>query len=369
MGFVRFFLAISVVLVHLGASNQFVGGKNAVQIFYMLSGFLISFILNENDSYKSVSHFYVNRFLRIFPMYYIIVIFALFLELYKYYNYGQSYTIYTIHHVPLFLAIAIVISNITIFFQDWLMFVGVQDGVAQFTRDFTASSPQVWNGLLAPQAWSLGIELCFYLIAPFIIRKRMYVIFVFILSLFIRYYLYESGIGIKDPWTYRFFPSELGLFMFGAMAHMFLYRAYKSASVSLILPASFTLLSVLYILFYTEIPKKNIISLDIYIFVYFFIALPFLFIINQQFKIDRYIGNLSYPIYICHIFVIKLLDQFGIDSKGGTMEILIILVATVAFSMGLHAFIESHIEVVRNSFRFRAVVTKPIPPGDQSGRC
>ena len=44
MGILRTLLALSVVLDHLGggATNQLVGGRLAVQLFYVISGFLIS---------------------------------------------------------------------------------------------------------------------------------------------------------------------------------------------------------------------------------------------------------------------------------------------------------------------------------------
>jgi peptidoglycan/LPS O-acetylase OafA/YrhL len=46
MGMLRTIFAISVVFVH-SYGHVFVGGRNAVQLFYIISGFLISYVLVE----------------------------------------------------------------------------------------------------------------------------------------------------------------------------------------------------------------------------------------------------------------------------------------------------------------------------------
>ena len=72
MGILRTLLALSVVLDHLGggATNQLVGGRLAVQLFYVISGFLISYVLTGTDRYQGATgHFYANRLLRLFPVY------------------------------------------------------------------------------------------------------------------------------------------------------------------------------------------------------------------------------------------------------------------------------------------------------------
>ena len=57
MGFLRTLLALSVVLDHLGGgtTDWLVGGRLAVQLFYVISGFLISYVLTATDHYKDRS--------------------------------------------------------------------------------------------------------------------------------------------------------------------------------------------------------------------------------------------------------------------------------------------------------------------------
>ena len=59
MGSLRTFLALTVVLSH-SYGYIFVGGRLAVQLFYIISGFLISYILLEANSYRSLKGFLVN---------------------------------------------------------------------------------------------------------------------------------------------------------------------------------------------------------------------------------------------------------------------------------------------------------------------
>ena len=71
MGTLRTLFALAVVFTHT-SGHFLIGGKNAVQLFYMISGFLISYILVERKVYVDVKSFYINRYLRIFPIYAVI---------------------------------------------------------------------------------------------------------------------------------------------------------------------------------------------------------------------------------------------------------------------------------------------------------
>ena len=63
MGSVRVLLAIAVVVEH-SFGMAFSGGVFAVQLFFVVSGFYISYILVEAQSYATVRGFYWNRILR-----------------------------------------------------------------------------------------------------------------------------------------------------------------------------------------------------------------------------------------------------------------------------------------------------------------
>ena len=114
----------------------------------------------------------------------------------------------------------IVLSQIVLFFQETVLFIGIEPntGALFFTSDFTNSNPQLHRFLLMPQAWSLEVELSFYLIAPFILWKSIKVIVgLIIVSVALWLFIYSLGLN-QDPWSYRFFSTELLFFLLGAVA-------------------------------------------------------------------------------------------------------------------------------------------------------
>jgi peptidoglycan/LPS O-acetylase OafA/YrhL len=241
----------------------------------------------------------------------------------------------------------LVLTNITIFGQDVVMFLGLDKhtGLLYFTSNFYQSDPQVFRFLLIPQAWSIGVELLFYLLAPIIVtRKTRYLFGIIGLSLFIRIGLIYLGYH-NDPWSYRFFPTELAFFVSGALSYRiynYLKRyklGYSNFYFILMFLISFTIL-------FQYIPVNNYIKMGLY-YISVVLCIPFAFIFNKDNKIDQKIGELSYPIYISHYLVIAVLSNMlfyksNIQFQGffsGTM--------TIIFSLILLKFIEEPVYKIR----------------------
>jgi len=226
------------------------------------------------------------------------------------------------------------ISNWIIFGQDVVLFLGlnVNNGVLFFTENFRNTYPQFYTFLIIPQAWTLSIELVFYLIAPLIVRRNIRLILWLILaSLLLRAYIY-FGLGwTNDPWTYRFFPTEIIFFLLGNIS----YRVYsfikddqKYRKFSLYLMALFLLV----LLFYQHIEALRWFKLLLY-YSFAVFSLPFIFNLTKNSKKDRKIGDLSYPIYLVHGFIIAfstpIIRWLGLNSFK--TPILIILSILAAF--------------------------------------
>jgi peptidoglycan/LPS O-acetylase OafA/YrhL len=307
MGLLRTLFALSVVLDHspFNQGNMLVGGRLAVQLFYVISGFLISYILTTNETYRaSKVRFYENRLLRLFPSYLAVAVVALAL------NWAANPAFLDVYRLsPNGADLFLVLANLFIFGQDWLMFFGVKSGVLTFTGSFADSDVPLYKGLLVPQAWTLGVELCFYLIAPFVLRSTRSIVALFIASLALRAVLLYAGVAQTDPWTYRFFPLELALFLAGALSHRMLLPVWQRMSIRVrYLPEFATALFAIYALFHFSVTINHNVR-DALALAVFTGILPLAFIYQARHRLDKKIGQLSYPIYISHSVAILLVHE------------------------------------------------------------
>lgn len=351
MGLLRTLLALSVVLDHLGAgaTDYLVGGRLAVQLFYVISGFLISYVLIGTDSYQgAVGKFYANRLLRLFPVYLAVAAMTLAAHLL---NGGEFFRFYD--HLPASAEGFLALSNLFIFGQDWLMFFGVRNGSLVFTGSFAHSDMPLYHGLLVPQAWTLGVEMTFYLVAPFVLGSPRRMLALLAASLALRAILIVNGIGTIDPWTYRFFPTELALFLLGALSHQMLLPRYTAWTRR-----------------YPRLPELGAAALLCYVFVHFSIGiphtvrdalavtlvvllLPLAFLFQARYRFDKSVGELSYPIYICHMLVIMFFDETlnSFERSQPALFTALVVAGCVGFAALLNAFIADPVERLRNRLR------------------
>ena len=359
MGILRFLLAISVVLVHSSSifGFSFVGGRNAVQAFYIISGFYMTLILNEkyigvNNSYKL---FISNRFLRIYPIYWVVLFLTILrcagILIYSKGNYLTDFYIYydNFYNMNFGSLFFLLFTNLFIFFQDTVMFLVLDKitGHLFFTSSFRETTPQLWHFLFIPQAWSIGVEITFYLIAPFIVRRKLkIIIFLIILSLILRLVLYFHFEFKIDPWTYRFFPTELMFFLLGSIT----YRIYKKLE-TIHIKNTFNKLILVgivgFTLLYSFLPLPGPVKSLLYL-ITFFISLPFIFIYTKNCKIDSYIGELSYPIYISHMFILGSISFLNIPKLAGGQGLSTTLL-TIVFSIILNELVAKKIEKIRKN--------------------
>lgn len=355
MGTLRTLFAIAVVLAH-SYGFVFVGGKNAVQLFYMISGFLISYVLVERKVYKNTRSFYLNRYLRLYPIYFVVALLSLVAFVFASVI-GNEVNFFKVYRdAPYAANILLVFSNATLFFQDWVMFSAVESKELVFSANFLKSDVVLYPALLVPQAWTLGVELTFYLMAPFILVRKNVLLLLLVLSIAVRAYLLYIGLGKSDPWTYRFFPAELALFLLGALAHQVLLPFYRKTLLGGGLFETYakvaTYIMIAITLMYWLIPIRETIK-TIVLFSVFLLLMPLTFVFQAQRRWDKWIGDLSYPIYICHmliIFIVTLvLGRFGITDK--LLISAIVVAVTVGFSITLNTFIGGPVEALRGRFR------------------
>lgn len=375
MGMVRLLLALSVVMAHASPifGQGLVGGRAAVQCFFVISGFYITMILNQD--YRNASLFYLNRALRIYPTYFVVMAFMLVLNWHS----GPDPMAWV---SPFTQAVRFLING-TLFFQDTIIFTGIgQGGHLHWAKSFTDYSSPGHGLLIIPPAWSISIELMFYLIAPFIVRRIPALLALFAASIAVRVLTY-TYVSASDPWTYRFVGSEMAWFALGGLSYHLMQRfpaLFARKWLGWIVTALFIYAMTRFSLFvhwwslsplmkplaFVQEPERD---LTCYTFILLTaLALPFLFSTFRNIRSDRFLGDLSYPVYLCHMFVIRSLNETG--AAYSTLDInirsLITVLCACLMAAGLFLLVDRPVEILRQRIRRKArqpvEVTAPPSP-------
>lgn len=342
MGFLRFFLALIVVVHHI---PQIPGNKSfpalmgyldamvAVLIFYIFSGFYMSLVINRK--YAQAAHFpcsfYANRALRIFPLYWLML-----LSVFIYYA--------AVRH------------------GDRVAWIGSQHGFFWFGQMFmniTTLGLDVVPSLggytlqLIGPAWSLGAEWLFYLLAPWLVRLNWRRTVALIATVFaIRFGLYHMGCG-RYPLRVLFFPLSLGFFMLGHLAYLALARFERSnwlarradrpwtgvASVGFVLGAG----CVLHVGRNCDPETPNLWAFYLLIT----LLIPLIFITLRRNRIDKFLGDLTFPLYISHILALTVVGDFV---TGEVAQRVTALCLSLVLAVLLTLAVEMPVERMRAAF-------------------
>lgn len=364
MGLIRILLAVSVLIFHsdsvLGLSM--LGGGLAVQAFFMISGFYMALVLD--GKYKASLRgggyrlFITNRLYKLYPAYWLICILILLTAVVTYLIKGTFFTL-----APWleywdsmgFKAILLLaISNFSLLLQEVLWAIGIDLETVGFylspSVTLIPAQERASNFLLVGPAWSISLEIMFYLIAPFLVKRKNYIlIMLIILSWSLRNLLPHWSLGY-DPWVYRFFPSNLCFFLLGIIAYRlykFCEKRYRATAGQQILLKAIYLANILFILFFANIPAV-IIDKDLLFLTFFFLSMPLIFLLSKGWKQDRSIGELSYPIYISHMYIFMiskhLISGLGISEHWHGE---LCLVFTLLLSLLMHKVLLKRIEQYR----------------------
>jgi peptidoglycan/LPS O-acetylase OafA/YrhL len=267
------------------------GGENAVEIFFVISGFYIAMILEQ--SYTTNLGFYKNRALRLYPIYYIICALVLVRCLFI------PNTATALFSFPAKALSIGSLANSTFFGSDWIMFLQWKDNNLHF-GNFNNSEFRLWQMLLVPASWSLGIEVTFYLLAPVLCKARTRSIIALGVGLLVmRIAAFVMGLN-TDPWTYRFFPFELPMFLSGIL--LYRLRKHYVHAPKMCVASTYATLTVLYLLFPSVVQKFDLGRIPQLILLIILTGTVILF--GPDSARDKKLGDLSYPIYMSHLLVI-----------------------------------------------------------------
>jgi peptidoglycan/LPS O-acetylase OafA/YrhL len=309
MGLVRVTLAMAVLLSHLPILDfKIVSGALAVQSFFIVSGFYMAMVLD--GKYKDAGLFYSNRLLRLFPTYFLCcALAALTVWVLKASPTASPEIFATIFSDPLTAAI-MVFENIFMVGQELLFWFTINpdgslalDPIGDMQDETTVLG---WQGLLVPQSWSLSMELMFYALAPWLARAGWkWIALIAAISLGLRL----SGAFLPIDyllWQGRFFPTALFLFLFGMLAYKALPFAARLPRV-----AGWIVNALLLAFLITHPMLQDALNVEPVrgrwlVYVVVAAAIPFVFVTFRDFAWDRWIGDLSYPIYLSQLMTVGL---------------------------------------------------------------
>jgi peptidoglycan/LPS O-acetylase OafA/YrhL len=321
-------------------------GQWGVQLFFVLSGFLITGILlraklgierQEIGSLFALRQFYIRRFLRIMPIYYLVVVLGII------FNFETTREI----TVPL----------LTHTLNFHMAYEGVYDKVyAHF--------------------WSLNVEEHFYLVWPWLVtflpRRSLIILLltVVLMAPLCRIELYEAW---GSPAGFILTPSSLDVLSMGALLA---FARERFGTEGLFYQRGLPCVAIIGLVLVTLVKLPlTIFSWQLVDYLWGLGAgLLFFFIVAHASKgVDgalgwllnfpglRYIGKLSYGIYLYHLFV-PLLLYYSFDALGvnivplflGPFKVPVFMLTTIGLAVASWYFIEQPANSLKRYFPMRA---------------
>ena len=304
----RFFAFLAVFLIHVDVT-RFWWGSYGVSLFFVISGFLITRILialENRPRRQALMHFYARRALRIFPAYYLVL--------------GVAAATVGIAYLP---AYVLYVMNWGIFFYMW-----IQPGLADIAWD-----PVRMYGI---HFWSLCVEEQFYFVFPLLFsylrpgRARLS----WLLA------LWGASIGFRFlcaaflPRTaYGLIPLVCGEYLVAGAVGAVVFadtsgtaERIRAAARQWMFPFGLALVVALFALFRPETP-----SIDHVMYpppMQTLLALGFLAMVLGLWQTDnrwvlrffnfapfRFLGKISYGLYLIHLFMWPLVDWLSVRSS------------------------------------------------------
>lgn len=332
----RFFAFLSVFISHCAVFISFnaewfspikklflIHGDLGVNFFFVLSGFLISFLLlteNKESGKISLKHFYLRRILRIWPLYFITLFLGFFI---------LTNTLLPYLQASGYFDLATPISKLP-----WYLFFLANIDLAYFV------APSVILAVL----WSISIEEQFYLLWPLAVKKinlkyiPMFLSAVIIASYVFRY-IHINEYSIVKYHTFSVF-SDLAI---GCLAgyYTFFSNKFKNFFSKISKTAGISV----YIILIALIPLRILNPIEwlraieplIFSILFAIIILEQIYSEKSLFKVGKskiltWLGKISYGLYCYHM--IAMISVFALISKFNLIKTMTLsMFLTTSFSV------------------------------------
>ncbi|WP_371857957.1 acyltransferase family protein [Pseudomonas sp. Irchel 3H7] len=290
-------MAVMVAVSHLG--KMFMGfnpGVVAVISFLLISGFVMTSLIERN--YKApgkVGLFYLDRALRLYPqfLFYFVVSCAVIYFLLP--GTPQAAEL-TVKNIAASLAI-------------------VPLGFYMF------GASGIW---ILPPAWSLGLEMCFYLVIPFLLIYRARgVAFALSVAVFIPACL---GLINTDFYGYRLLPGVLFIFLCGS----YLYK--PQAKGLAIAGGTAVAAALIFVAIMAGWIERRPFNAEVAAGIAVGIPAVFLLTKLKFHRIDEFLGNISYGVFLNHFVVFYFLHGLSPITSFDWHKIATVLVLSFLLS-------------------------------------
>ncbi len=337
----RFVAAVLVIINHIEQQRLFHGrpslsylpvvqriGDEGVTLFFVLSGFLITYLLlleQEQTGRIAVGPFYKRRALRIWPLYYAVVVLALLV----------------LPHVPL-LRNSFFSAHITQLPEKALLHALLLPNVALV----------VYGGIpFLSQAWSIGTEEQFYLVWPWVLRRAGSRVLPVVVGIFLLLMVAQRGIvlafhaaqpapGPVLAFAFNFlYFFRLDCLVVGAVPAILLFQRRTAVLRWLMAPVVqwLCLVAVLGLLAWGRLfPLYEQVYAALFAVLILNLAAAAKPVINLENGWLNYLGKLSYGLYMLHYLAVALvLIQLGpwLDAQVGWLRWLLTLLCSLGLSV------------------------------------
>ena len=327
---IRGYAILGVVIVHCFMGDKGIFGSNilgigakGVQLFYIASAYTLLLSWNNRKKENRPSlNFFIRRFFRIAPMFWLAILFWLIYTKNEIYTPGYDYRYYDYKSI-----------------------------IAHFL--FLHGFSPFWQDSLVPGGWSVGVEFIFYFLCPFLFTRINNLKKAFWAYLFALYIGYICIIILKkfplipyqntyDGYLYGFFISQANVFMFGFIL-FYLNRLIKLKYLLYLLIGLLPLLISYLNGFKSGIENNILITI---LFGCFFIIIQKPNYSFLQFFFIRYLGKLSYSIYLIHFVVLALFEKFHFKyfisniSLNYSIRFMFVLIISIIISNFSYKYIE-----------------------------
>jgi peptidoglycan/LPS O-acetylase OafA/YrhL len=335
-GTYRTILAIMVVALHLGGTDAL--GAYAVFGFYVLSGYLMTLIMQKSYGYSAqgVLKYGLNRFLRLYPIYWISVLISFFVI----YAIGEDLSVKFESSLYLPSTWVETLRNIFIFF------------------------PFLESPRLAPPSWALTVEIFFYILIGLGLSKSKIIVFVwFALSLL---YHLIANILIFD-WYHIYFTPLAASLPFSTGALIFYYRDRLYEFIKSKVKGAFDILPLIVIIFVFlnwYIGQQLDLTRGASFYINFILcAFMVMILSNRKYllciskRVDSWLGDFSYPIYLIHFqvgLVVVLLQKSllpDVEIRPSIQLFMLSLPVIFLISWVMMVSIEKPIELIRQRLK------------------